>query len=49
MILTSQEYLNEKGETNFKLCVYLTNNGFVCDINVEYSKVNNFFQMKMEM
>ena len=38
--------MDEKGETNYKLCVYSTNNGFICDINIEYTNVNSFFQME---
>ena len=38
--------MDEKGENNYKLCVYSTNSGFVCDINIEYTNVNSFFQME---
>ena len=42
-ILTLQYYFNENGDTFYKLCVYSINNGFVCDINMDFDSIYNFF------
>ena len=37
-ILTSQSYEDEKGYDSYKLCVYSINKGFICDINMDNFK-----------
>ena len=38
--------MNEKGETNYKLCVYSINNGFIFDKNVWHTNANRLFQIE---
>ena len=44
-LITHQEYFNEKGEAGYKLCVYSTTNGFICDINIDFGDISNLFLM----
>ena len=44
-ILTSQYYYDENGENFYKLCVYSIKNGFICDINIDFDSIWNFYQM----
>ena len=43
-ILTHQKYYNENG-LSYKLCVYSAENGFICDINIDFEDIYNFYQM----
>ena len=44
-LITHQEYFNEKGEAGYKLCVYSTTNGFICDINIDFGDISKLFLM----
>ena len=44
-VLTTQMYYDEKGDTFYKLCVYSLNNGFVCDINIDFYDVREIYLM----
>ena len=45
-IFTIQRYTNEDGKKKYKICVYtVTNNGFVCDINIDDENITNLFLM----
>ena len=44
-ILTNQRYFDETGKYYYKLCVYSIKNGFVCDINIDFGKIYEFYQM----
>ena len=45
-ILTNQNYYDETGENFSKLCVYTIKNGLICDINVDFEDLREFFQME---
>ena len=40
-ILTIQRYSDEKGNYAYKLCIYSTINGDVCDINIDIEEIKN--------
>ena len=42
-ILTIQRYSDEKGNYAYKLCIYSTINGDVCDINIDIEEIKNIF------
>ena len=44
-ILTHQDYFDERGNRLFKLCVYSTTNGFICDINIDTDDISDIYQM----
>ena len=44
-ILTLQAYHDDTEEINYKLSVYSEANGFVCDINIDFDYVNEFYLM----
>ena len=44
-ILTQQCYSDENSEDYYKLCVYSTKNGFMCDINIDYEYIRDIYQM----
>ena len=46
-ILTSQCFLDEDEESNYKLCVYsIKNNKFICQINLDYDGIGEMYLMK---
>ena len=47
-ILTIQVYYDERGKMLYKLCVYSTKNGFLCDINIDIGKCYKIYQMDDE-
>ena len=44
-ILSNQIYHKEDGEDLYKLCVYSTKKGFICDINIDFDLVKKFYPM----
>ena len=44
-ILTNQSYYDENGDNIYKLCVYSLQNGFICDINIDYGDIKKFYIM----
>ena len=44
-ILTNQKYYDENGNDLYKLCVYSIKNTFICDINIEFRKIEGFYLM----
>ena len=44
-ILTNQKYYDENGDNIYKLCVYSLQNGFICDINIDYGDIKKFYIM----
>ena len=44
-ILSQQEYYDDDGDSFYKLCTYSTQNGFICDINIDFENVSNFYLM----
>ena len=44
-ILSNQIYHEEDGKDLYKLCVYSTKKGFICDIDIDYDSVNEYHPM----
>ena len=44
-IVTNQCYYDENSESFHKLCIYSLKNGFVCDINIDYEEVTEWYKM----
>ena len=42
-ILTNETHIEERENKYYKLCVYSVENGFNCDINIDFEMVQNFF------
>ena len=44
-ILTFEAHVEEREDKYYKLCVYSVENGFNCDISIEFEMAEYFFQM----
>ena len=44
-IMTLQPYGDETRDVLYKLCVYSVNKGFVCDINIDFDAIFDFYSM----
>ena len=44
-ILTNETHIEERENKYYKLCVYSVENGFNCDISIDFEMVKYFFQM----